>query len=124
MPIHEALSEKVIGCCIEVHRELGPGLLEGIYEAALCEELRMAGIAHQRQLPIPVAYKGINLGMDYRIDVMVQDTIVLELKSVERSLPLHEAQLMTYMKLSRKKLGFLLNFNVPLMKDGITRRVL
>jgi GxxExxY protein len=124
MLLHKELSEKIIGCCIEVHRELGPGLLEGIYEAALGEELRMAGIAHQRQLPLPVVYKGIDLGMDYRIDVMVESEIVLELKSVEKSLPLHEAQLMTYLKLSRRKLGFLLNFNVPLMKEGITRRVM
>jgi GxxExxY protein len=121
---HERLSQRIIGCAIEVHRELGPGLLESVYEAALSRELSREGIAFQRQLALPVVYKGEVLGLDFRIDILVEDLVIVELKSVEKLLPIQEAQLLTYMRLARKGLGLLINFNVPLLKDGIVRRVL
>jgi GxxExxY protein len=121
---HERLSQRIIGCAIEVHRELGPGLLESVYGAALSRELSREGIAFQRQLALPVVYKGEVLGLDFRIDILVEDLVIVELKSVEKLLPIQEAQLLTYMRLARKGLGLLINFNVPLLKDGIVRRVL
>jgi len=124
MLTHEELSGKVLRAAIDVHRELGPGLLESTYEACLCHELTVSGIAFQRQLELPVLYKGIALSCGYRIDMLVEDKILLEIKSVDRLLPIHEAQLLTYLKLSRTPLGLLLNFNVPLLKDGIKRLVL
>src|SRR5205085_6319887 len=94
------ITEKVIGCGIEVHRALGPGLLESTYEACLCYELAQRGIAHQRQVDLPVIYQGVHLDCGYRLDIVVADTMILELKSVEHLLPVHEAQLMTYLRLS------------------------
>jgi GxxExxY protein len=114
------LTQRIIGCAIEVHRQLGPGLLESIYESALCIELELAGLAHERQKPIPVTYKDSPLG-EYRVDVMVEDTVVLELKSVERFDPIFEAQILSYLRLSGKPLGLLINFNTRLLKDGIRR---
>ena len=124
MLIYEELSGQIRGAAIEVHRELGPGLLESAYEECLCFELRSRGIAYDRQLELPVKYKGLQLDCGYRIDVLVEKKIVLELKSVESLLAIHEAQLMTYLKLSGCKLGMLMNFKVVLMKDGMKRIVL
>jgi GxxExxY protein len=124
MLLYEELTGQIRGAAIEVHRELGPGLLESAYEQRLCYELKSRRIPFQRQLDLPVVYKGLPLDCGYRIDVMVDDSIVLELKAVESLAPIHDAQLMTYLKLSHKKLGLLMNFNVALMKDGIKRIVL
>jgi GxxExxY protein len=120
---HEELTHAIIGAAIEVHKELGPGLMESAYEECLCYELSQIGLAFQRQLPLPVQYKKVKLDCAYRLDIVVEDTVILELKSVEELLPIHEAQLMTYLKLSKKPVGFLVNFNVPLLKDGLIRRV-
>ena len=117
------LTEKIIGCAIKVHRVLGPGLLESAYEVCLLHELRKAGLKAERQLALPVIYEGLRLDADYFIDILVEDTVVLELKSVEHLLPIHEAQLLTYLKLANKKLGLLINFNVTLLKNGIKRRI-
>ena len=117
------LTEKIIGCAIKVHRVLGPGLLESAYEVCLVHELRKAGLKTERQVALPVIYEGLQLDADYFIDILVEDTVVLELKSVENLLPIHEAQLLTYLKLANKKLGLLINFNVTLLKNGIKRRI-
>lgn len=124
MIIYKELSGKIINCAIEVHKQLGPGLLESIYEECLAKELEIQNIKFQRQLRIPIKYKGFDLGTDYRIDILVEDLIILELKAVEQILPVHKAQLLTYLKLSGKKLGLLLNFNVPVLKNGIKRMIL
>jgi GxxExxY protein len=120
----DTLSNRVIGCAIEVHRELGPGLLESTYEQCLAYELRCAGIGFNLQQALPVEYKGIRLECGYRIDVLVEETLILELKSVDAILGIHEAQLLTYMKLAGIKTGLLINFNVGLLKSGIRRFVL
>lgn len=119
-----ALSGRVIGAAIEVHRELGPGLDEPDYEVALSAELTAQGIGHKRQQPLPVIYKGIALDCGYRMDVLVEGVLILELKSVVAIHPIHEAQLLTYLRLSDRKLGLLMNFDVPLLKEGIRRKVL
>jgi GxxExxY protein len=116
-----ALTEQVIGAAIEVHRELGPGLLESTYEAALAYELTLRGISFERQKAQPVQYKGLLIEAGYRIDILVDGKVVLELKSVESVLPIHEAQLITYLKLSGCRVGLLINFNVALLKQGLTR---
>jgi GxxExxY protein len=120
----EELSNKVIGCAIEVHRNLGPGLLESTYEQCLAHELKIEGMPFKLQYPLPVEYKGIKLDCGYRIDLLVDNYLIVELKSVENVLPIHQAQLLTYMKLSGIKIGLLMNFNVKYMKDGIKRMVL
>ena len=117
------LTEKIIGCAIKVHRVLGPGLLESAYEVCLVHELRKAGLKAERQVVLPVIYEGLKLDADYFVDILVEDTVVLELKSVEHLAPIHEAQLLTYLKLANKKLGLLINFNVTLLKNGINRRI-
>lgn len=117
------VTEKIIGCAIEVHKALGPGLLESAYEECFCYELSQNGISFSRQVPLPVVYKGIKLDCGYRIDVLVDDAVIVELKTVEKLLPIHEAQLLTYLKLYRRSLGLLMNFNVPALKDGIKRFV-
>ena len=117
------LTEKIIGCAIKVHRVLGPGLLESAYEVCLFHELTKAGLKAERQVKVPIVYDGLILEADYFIDILVEDTVVLELKSVEHVLPIHEAQLLTYLKLADKKLGLLINFNVTLLKNGIKRRI-
>jgi GxxExxY protein len=117
-------SGKVIELAIEVHRELGPGLLESAYEECLCYELSQAGLSFQRQLPLPVRYKQVRLDCGYKIDVVVEQKLILELKTVEKLLPIHEAQLLTYLKLSGVKTGLLINFCTPLIKDGLKRIVL
>ena len=118
------LTEQVIGAAIEVHKVLGPGLLESAYEMCLCKELSSRGIPFERQLPLPVDYKGTKLDCGYRVDVLVSKAVVVEVKAVDALLPVHEAQLLTYMKLGGWHFGLLLNFNVPLLKDGICRKVL
>ncbi len=117
------LSQAVIGAAIEVHRTLGPGLLESIYEAALLHELGTRGIATKAQVALPVIYKQARLGEGYRIDLLVEDRLVVEIKAVENPIPLFEAQLPTYLRLSGKSLGLLINFNVPVLKSGIKRVV-
>ncbi|MEM1228590.1 MAG: GxxExxY protein [Planctomycetota bacterium] len=118
------LSYRVIGCAIEVHRELGPGLLESAYEQCLAHELNRNHIQFQLQHPQPVMYRGIQLDCGYRIDVLVESQLILELKSVDHLTGVHEAQLLTYMKLADAKTGLLINFNVTKLKDGIKRFVL
>ncbi|MBA4322633.1 MAG: GxxExxY protein, partial [Odoribacter sp.] len=111
----------VIGCAIEVHKRLGPGLLESAYEECLAFELNNAGLKFERQKPTPVIYKEIKLDCGYRIDILVENVLVIELKTVDSFNPVHEAQILTYMKFSKKGLGLLINFNVSLLKDGIKR---
>jgi len=118
------LSNKVIGCAIEVHRTLGPGLLESTYEQCFAHELKMTSIAFKLQHPLPVEYKGINIDCGYRIDLFINNSLIVELKSVDKVLPIHKAQLLTYMRLSGIKIGLLMNFNVKYLKDGIIRMVL
>jgi len=118
------LSNRVIGCAIEVHRALGPGLLESTYEQCLAQELKLNDIQFQLQYPLPVEYKGIRLDCGYRVDVFVENEIILELKSVEELKGIHEAQLLTYMKLAGIRQGFLINFNVKLLKEGLKSFVL
>ncbi len=115
-------TSRIIAAAIEVHRHLGPGLLESSYEQCLCHELRLRGLQFERQVPLPVIYKGLALDCGYKIDLIVQDEVVLELKSIERIMPIHQAQLLTYLKLARKSIGLLINFNVPILIQGICRR--
>jgi len=124
MLISEDLTHRIIGCAIDVHKELGPGLLESAYEECLCFELGNKGIKFERQVNLPLMYKGNKLDAGYRLDLLVENKIVMELKSVEKILPVYEAQLLTYLKLTKLPLGFLVNFNVPVLKDGIIRRIL
>jgi GxxExxY protein len=124
MLMEEQLTEAIIGSAIEVLRELGPGLLESAYEQCFCHELHLRGLAFQCQIELPVAYKGLKLDCGYRLDVLVDNSVVVELKSIEHILPIHQAQLLTYLRLSGKKVGLLINFNVPVLKNGIVRRVL
>ena len=120
---HQELTDQVLAGAIEVHKEVGPGLLESAYEECLCYEMSQRGLAFQRQLPLPVVYKGVRLDCGYRLDIVVADKIILKLKSVEEITDLHKAQLLTYLRISKKKVGLLLNFNVPVLKDGIVRLV-
>ena len=119
-----ALSQQVIGCAIEVHRVLGPGLLESTYEQCLARELSMNNIEFVTQHPLPVEYKGVRIDCGYRVGVLVAKEIILELKSVQELMPVHEAQLLTYMRLAGMKQGFLINFNVRRLKDGLKSFVL
>src|SRR5439155_15608715 len=119
----DPLTRQIIGAAIEVHRVLGPGLLESIYEKALCIELDTRGLRYARQLEVPAYYKGRLLGT-YYVDLLVEDLVVVEVKSVTAIVPVFEAQLFTYMRLTKKRRGLLLNFHSPVLKDGITRRVL
>ena len=117
------ISRQIINAAIEVHKELGAGLLESVYEYCLMDELMYNGLHVERQVQLPIFYKGNKLDKEFYIDILVVNKIILELKSVEIILPIHEFQLITYLKLSGKKLGLLINFNVPLLKDGIRRRI-
>lgn len=117
------LSGKIIGAAIEVHKSLGPGLLESVYEECLCHELELRGLSFERQKPLIVTYKGKNLECGYRLDLVVENEIILELKSCENIEPIHRAQLLTYLKLSGLHLGLILNFNVPVMRNGVVRIV-
>ncbi len=124
MDERDPVTEGVIGAAIEVHRNLGPGLLESAYETCLSHELTLRGIEHRCQVELPVVYKGMKLDASFIMDVVVPGRLVVELKAVEKLLPVHDAQLLTYLKLSKIRLGLLLNFNVPVLKNGIKRLVL
>ncbi len=115
------ITQKIIGCAIEVHKTLGPGLLESVYEECLAYELFSQGLLVERQVPLPVIYKNIELECGYRIDILVENSVIIELKSIEELMPVHEAQILTYMKLTNKEVGLLINFNVTLLKNGIVR---
>lgn len=117
------LSNVVIGAAMEVHRALGPGLLESAYEVCLSHELTARGVPHETQLVLPVTYKGLKVNADYRIDILVDGCLILELKAVEKILPIHKAQTLTYLKLTNLWLALLLNFNVEMLRDGIHRVV-
>jgi GxxExxY protein len=120
----EEVAAQVVDAAVKVHKTLGPGLLESVYEVCLCHELSIRGITFRKQLDLPICYEGIRLESGLRIDILVDECVVVELKTVEKLLPIHEAQLLTYLKLTNNRVGFLLNFNVPLMKDGMRRLVL
>lgn len=122
--LHESLTQKVIQAAIEVHRYLGPGLLESAYEECMCVELSLMRLQFERQKMLPIVYKEQQLQAAYRIDLLVEERVLVELKSVERILPVHEAQILTYLRLTGVKTGLLLNFNAPLLKDGLKRFVL
>ena len=119
----EKITEAIIGAAIQVHRNLGPGLLESAYEACLAYELSRRGIAARRQVDLPVAYENVKIDCGYRLDFVVEEQVIVELKSVAKILPVHIAQLLTYLRLSGLSVGLLINFNVPVLKDGIERRV-
>jgi len=118
-----AVGKTVLGCALKVHRALGPGLLENAYEACLAHELAKSGLAYQRQLAMPVAYDGVRVELGYRLDLLVEDLVVVEVKAVERLTDVHRAQVISYLKLGGYRLGYVLNFNVAVLKDGIWRVV-
>jgi len=121
--IYQELTEQIIGA-IEVHRAIGPGLLESVYQECMCWELNLRGLRFRREVVVPVVYKGVALDCGYRLDMIVEETVILELKSTSRIIPVHEAQLLTYLKLLNKPVGFIINFNVPVLRaGGIVRRV-
>ena len=120
----EAVAARILDAAFQVHRTLGPGLLESVYETCVCHELTKAGIEFRRQLVLPIVYDGIRLDAGLRLDLLVADSVIVELKAIELLLPIHEAQGLTYLKLTNKRLGLLLNFNVKLLKDGLKRIVL
>jgi GxxExxY protein len=117
------LTDKIIGSAIEVHRHLGPGLLEAVYEECLCYELSQMDLKFQRQVHLPINYKGIKFESAYKMDLVVEDAIVIEIKATEELLPIHAAQLLTYLKSSNKRVGLLINFNVPILRNGLKRIV-
>ncbi|PKL40126.1 MAG: GxxExxY protein [Spirochaetae bacterium HGW-Spirochaetae-1] len=117
------ITEKIISCAIEVHKILGPGLLESIYENALCYEFKVSNIKYEKQVEMPIVYKDLQLGV-YRLDILVENEIIIELKAVDRIDPVFEVQLLTYLKVSGKRLGLLINFNTPVLKNGIKRIIL
>ncbi len=117
------LTHEIIGAAIEVHRLLGPGLLESAYEECLCHELTLRNLGVQRQVPVPVVYKEVKLECGYRLDLVVEKRVILELKSIEAFSPVHEAVMLTYLRLSGFRIGLLINFNVSILKDGIRRFV-
>ena len=120
----DELSNLFIGCALEVHRHLGPGLLESTYKQCLAHEMKLRDMSFKMQHPLPVEYKGIKLDCGYRIDLLVENKLIVELKSVDKILPIHQAQLLTYMKLAKIEIGLLINFNVQYLKSGIKRMVL
>ena len=119
----DILSYQIIGAAIEVHRHLGPGLLESAYEECLCYELQKQNIPFKRQVKLPVQYKGVKLDCGYRLDIVVDNLVILELKAVKKLLPIHDAQVLTYLKLAKLRLGILINFNTAVLKNGIKRIV-
>ncbi len=119
----ERAAREVVDAAIQVHRSLGPGLLESVYEVCLCHELGKRNVPFERQLSLPVVYDGVRLDAGLRLDILVAGCVVIELKAVEKLIPLHEAQLLTYLKLTGHRLGLLINFNSPLLKDGLQRIV-
>jgi GxxExxY protein len=122
--IEEDVTDAIIGAAIEVHRALGPGLLESAYQVCLAHEFTLRGVPFVQQQSIPLEYKGVHLDCGYRLDFLIDGKVVVELKTVDTVLPIHEAQLLTYMKLTNCRVGLLLNFNVPVLKQGLIRRVL
>jgi GxxExxY protein len=122
--LNNEITQRIIGATIEVHRQLGPGLLESAYEECLCHELTIRKLNFERQKSIPLVYEDAKLDCGYRLDVLVEGKIVVELKSIDGLGPIHEAIILTYLKLSGHKLGLLINFNVPLLKDGIKRFIM
>ena len=118
------LTGEIIGAAIEVHKTLGPGLLESAYEECLCEELRLRKVPFEKQRDLPVKYKGIALDCGYRLDVIVDNKVIIELKACDEIMPIHEAQILTYLKLTGIKIGLLINFNVPVLREGIKRFIL
>ena len=122
--VNEALTDRIIAAAIEVHRQLGPGLLESAYESCLAREFVDAGIVFGRQVDVPLVYKGGPVEIGFRADFIVEDSVIVELKSIDRLIPIHEAQLMTYMKLAKVRVGLLFNFNTNRLIDGMVRRVL
>lgn len=121
---HAEVTEKIIGAAMEVHRHLGPGLLESAYHVCLCRELSLLKVIYEKEVELPVQYKGVQLDAGYRMDLVVEDRVVVELEAVEETTGVHEAQLLTYLKLSGKKVGLIINFNNKLLKNGVLRRVL
>ncbi len=117
------ITGSIIGAAIEVHRSLGPGLLESAYEECLCHEFSLQGMSFKRQVNLPITYKGITLDCGYRLDLLVQDQVVVEIKAVETLLPIHDAQLLSYLRLGGWQVGLLINFHVPILKDGVRRLV-
>ena len=124
MLLEKELTNKIIGAAIEVHKALGPGLLESAYEKCLMKEFELSNISFKSQIELPLEYKGIRVDAGYRIDLIVKEKVIIELKAVESLIPVHEAQLLTYLKLTGIRVGMLMNFNVPVLKDGIKRMVL
>jgi len=120
---YERIAKQIVNASFEVHNELGPGLLESVYEVCLVEELRNRGLFVENQVKIPVVFKGKTLGKEFIVDILVENSVIVELKAVEVLMPIHEVQLVTYLKLADKRLGFLINFNVSLIKNGIHRKV-
>ena len=118
------LTGAIIGAAMEVHRQLGPGLLESAYQQCLCQELTLRRVPYEREIPLPLEYKGVRCECGYRLDLLVARAVVVEIKSVEELAPIHEAQLLTYLRLGGWKIGLLINFNVPILKQGIRRKVL
>jgi len=120
----QPLTREIIAAAIDVHQALGPGLLESVYQICFCRELALRNIPFRQQVDVPVSYKGVRLDCGYRIDLVVDDKIIVELKAIQEILPVHEAQLLTYLRLTGRRIGLLINFNVPVLKHGIRRRVL
>jgi len=121
--LQEKLTSRIVLAAINVHRELGPGLLESVYEVCLIAELEDSGLEVKRQVPLPISYRGKSIENGLRLDLLIENSVVVELKAVESLLPIHQAQLLSYLKLSNKRIGLLLNFNVELLKDGLVRMV-
>jgi GxxExxY protein len=119
----DQISHRVIGAAIEVHRHLGPGLLESAYQSCLAFELKQLGVKLEEQKPLPVVYKQVKLDCGYRLDLVVEDEIIVEIKAIEKLLPIHEAQLLSYLRLAKKRVGLLMNFHVPVLKSGLKRIV-
>ena len=124
MLLEQELTRKIIKCAIEVHKALGPGLLESSYEKCLMKEFELSDVLFKSQIELPLEYKGVRIDAGYRIDLIVEQKVIIELKAVGSLIPVHEAQLLTYMKLTGIRVGMLMNFNVPVLKDGIKRMVL
>jgi GxxExxY protein len=119
----DQISHRIIGAAIEVHRHLGPGLLESAYQSCLAFELKQLGVKLEEQKPLPVVYKHVKLDCGYRLDLVVEDEIIVEIKAIEKLLPIHEAQLLSYLRLAEKRVGLLMNFHVPVLKNGLKRIV-
>ena len=119
----DKISHRIIGAAIEVHRHLGPGLLESAYQSCLAFELKQLGLEVEEQKPLPVVYKQVKLDCGYRLDMVVEDEIIVEIKAIEKLLPIHDAQLLSYLRLAKKRVGLLMNFHVPVLKNGLKRIV-